>query len=156
MSLLTHTIELPDEAATAALGASWAPHIRAPLVVYLAGDLGAGKTTFVRGLLRGSDYQGTVKSPTYTLVESYPLQHADFHHFDLYRFTSPEEWLDAGLDELFTPRSICLIEWPQQAKGFVPAADLTVNLSHLKTGRLCQLAAHTEHGKRSLEAWIKN
>ena len=156
MSLSTYSVELPDEAATAALAASWAPRISAPLVVYLVGDLGAGKTTFVRGLLRGCGHQGTVKSPTYTLIESYPLARADFHHFDLYRFTSPEEWLDAGLDELFTPRSICLIEWPQQAEGFVPGADLTVNLSHLKTGRLCQLAAHTEHGKKSLEAWIKN
>ncbi|MDO5638722.1 MAG: tRNA (adenosine(37)-N6)-threonylcarbamoyltransferase complex ATPase subunit type 1 TsaE [Neisseria sp.] len=145
---------LPDEAATAALGASWAASLGAPLVVYLSGDLGAGKTTFTRGLLRGLGHSGAVKSPTYAIVESYPLAALTLHHFDLYRFGSPEEWEDAGLDELFDDNSVCLIEWPQQAAGFVPPADLTVALGHAETGRMCTLTAHTHQGKKSLEAWL--
>ena len=149
---------LADEAATLNLGQALAAHLAAPLVVWLEGDLGAGKTTLVRGLLRGLGHHGAVKSPTYALVESYrpPSSNMEINHFDLYRFTHPDEWVDAGLDELFHPEAVCLIEWPQQAEGFVPPADLSISLSHLQTGRLCQLAAHTEHGKKSLEAWIKN
>ena len=156
MSVATRTVRLADEAATLSLGQTWASAVQAPLVVYLAGDLGAGKTTLTRGLLRGLGYSGTVKSPTYTLVESYPLAGLTVHHFDLYRFTSPEEWLDAGLDELFTDGSICLIEWPQQAAGFAPEADLTVELSRHEDGRVCVATAHSENGKKNLEAWIKS
>ncbi|KPN71522.1 tRNA (adenosine(37)-N6)-threonylcarbamoyltransferase complex ATPase subunit type 1 TsaE [Neisseria sp. 83E34] len=151
-----HTVFLPDEAATAALGAAFAPALTAPLVVYLQGSLGAGKTTFTRGLLRGTGYTGTVKSPTYALVESYPLDKFTLHHFDLYRFASPEEWEDAGLDELFGTDSVCLIEWPQQGGALVPAADITVNIEHQETGRLCTLTAHTAAGRQSLETWKKN
>ncbi|KLT72556.1 phosphotransferase [Neisseria arctica] len=144
---------LTDEAATLALGGSLAPGLTAPLVIYLDGDLGAGKTTFTRGLLRGLGHQGAVKSPTYTLVESYPLERFTLHHFDLYRFGSPEEWDDAGLDELFDNRSICLIEWPQQAEGFVPPADLTAALKRSGDGRSLTLTAHTDIGRKSLEVW---
>lgn len=85
----------------------------------------AGKTTLTRGLLRGLGYQGVVKSPTYAIVESYQLNQFTVHHFDLYRFASPNEWEDAGLDDLITNDSICLIEWPQQGGEWVPAADLS-------------------------------
>ncbi len=145
---------LPDEAATAALGASWAESLAAPLVVYLHGDLGAGKTTFTRGLLRGLGHSGAVKSPTYAIVESYPLTALTLHHFDLYRFSTSEEWEDAGLDELFDGNSVCLIEWPQQGSGFVPDADLTVALAQADNGRMCTLTAHTPEGQQSLEAWL--
>ncbi|UOO81530.1 tRNA (adenosine(37)-N6)-threonylcarbamoyltransferase complex ATPase subunit type 1 TsaE [Uruburuella testudinis] len=144
---------LPDEAATLALGGSWAASLAAPLVVYLHGDLGAGKTTFTRGLLRGLGHNGAVKSPTYALVESYPLAAFTLHHFDLYRFSSPEEWQDAGLDDLFG-RSVCLIEWPQLGGEFVPAADITVQLENAEAGRMCTLTAHTPQGQKSLEAWL--
>lgn len=146
---------LPDEDATLKLGASWAASIMPPLVVYLEGDLGAGKTTFTRGLLRGAGCQGTVKSPTYTIVESYPLPRFTLlHHFDLYRFAAPEEWQDAGLDDLFAGNCLCLIEWPQQGGTFVPPADLTVMLEHHGEGRRCTLTAHTEKGRKSLETWL--
>lgn len=145
---------LPDEEATLNLGASWAKPLAAPLVVYLLGDLGAGKTTFVRGLLRGLGHAGAVKSPTYAIVESYPLDHLTLHHFDLYRFSTPEEWEDAGLDDLFEPESVCLIEWPQQGGESVPPADLTVALVHGENGRNCILSAHTPKGQKSLEAWL--
>ncbi len=145
---------LPDEAATSALGASWAKSLAAPLVVYLQGDLGAGKTTFTRGLLHGLGHTGAVKSPTYAIVESYPLAAFTLHHFDLYRFAAPEEWEDAGLDDLAGGNSVCLIEWPLLGEGFAPSADVTVALRHAEAGRMCTLTAHTPKGQQSLEAWL--
>lgn len=145
---------LPDEEATLALGQSWAESISAPLVIYLQGDLGAGKTTFTRGLLRGLGYLGAVKSPTYAIVESYQFDCFCVHHFDLYRFQSPEEWLDSGLDELFDSHTISLIEWPQQGGEFVPVADITVKLNNADGGRICILLAHTRKGQKSLDVWL--
>ncbi|QEY25071.1 tRNA (adenosine(37)-N6)-threonylcarbamoyltransferase complex ATPase subunit type 1 TsaE [Neisseria animalis] len=145
---------LPDEEATLALGAEWAQSLAAPLVVYLQGDLGAGKTTFTRGLLRGLRHEGAVKSPTYAIVESYPFDGFTLHHFDLYRFSMPEEWEDAGLDDLFGADCVCLIEWPQQGGEFTPAADITVSLEHAGEGRRFTAAAHTDKGRKSLEAWL--
>ncbi|ASK27765.1 tRNA (adenosine(37)-N6)-threonylcarbamoyltransferase complex ATPase subunit type 1 TsaE [Neisseria chenwenguii] len=150
----TLTRFLPDEAATLAWGGEWAKQLSAPLTVYLEGGLGAGKTTFTRGLLRGLGHTGTVKSPTYAIVESYALPQFALHHFDLYRFTSPEEWEDAGLDELFADNSVRLIEWPQQGGGFVPPADLTVSLSRDGSGRSCAVTAHTPQGRKILESWL--
>ncbi|KPN74710.1 tRNA (adenosine(37)-N6)-threonylcarbamoyltransferase complex ATPase subunit type 1 TsaE [Neisseria sp. 74A18] len=155
MELAKITRFLPDEEATLKLGESWAASIMPPLVVYLQGDLGAGKTTFTRGLLSGAGYQGAVKSPTYTIVESYPLPRFTLlHHFDLYRFTTPEEWEDAGLDDLFADNCLCLIEWPEQGGSFVPPADLTVTLQHHESGRNCTIEAHTDKGRKSLETWL--
>ena len=143
---------LADEAATLACGHALAGCLKAPLVVRLDGDLGAGKTTLVRGLLRGLGHSGAVKSPTYTLVESYPLpQHSlTVHHFDLYRFSHPDEWEDAGLDELFQPHSICLIEWPQQGGAHVPAADMDIALAHADHGRHLTLTTHSKHAQACL------
>lgn len=145
---------LKDEEATLQLGEQWAKSLTAPLVVYLQGDLGAGKTTFTRGLLRGLGHTGAVKSPTYAIVESYSLEQLTLHHFDLYRFSTPEEWEDAGLDDLFSDNSVCLIEWPQQGGEFVPPADITLNLIHQENGRSCTLTAHTTTGQKSLQAWL--
>lgn len=145
---------LPDETATLQLGEAWEQSLTAPLVVYLHGDLGAGKTTFTRGLLRGLGHTGAVKSPTYAIVESYPLAAFTLHHFDLYRFASPEEWEDAGLDDLFSAQSVCLIEWPQQGGEFVPPPDLTLTLTHHEGGRRFSAQAHTPAGQQSLDAWL--
>jgi tRNA threonylcarbamoyladenosine biosynthesis protein TsaE len=112
-----------------ALGQNLAAHWHAPLMVYLLGDLGAGKTTLVRGWLRGLGYQGIVKSPTYTLVESYHFAGQSIHHFDLYRLTDPEELYYIGLEEYLQPQSICLVEWPQQGKGVLPAADIIIEIA---------------------------
>ena len=150
----TFSRQLPDEESTLELGGSWAKSLRAPLVIHLQGDLGAGKTTFTRGILRGLGHTGAVKSPTYAIVESYPLEAFTLHHFDLYRFASPEEWEDAGLDELFASDCVCLIEWPQQGGGFTPPADITVSLNHTDGGRDCTLTAHTANGRKRLEAWL--
>lgn len=150
----TPTRFLPDEAATLQLAGAWAASLAAPLVVYLHGDLGAGKTTFTRGLLRGLGHTGAVKSPTYAVVESYPLAGFTLHHFDLYRFAAPEEWEDAGLNDLFSDRSICLIEWPQQGGEFVPHPDLTLSLTHHEGGRQFTAQVHTPAGQQSLDAWL--
>lgn len=141
---------LPDEAATLALGAAFARAAAAGLTVYLRGDLGAGKTTFTRGLLTALGHQGKVKSPTYTLVESYPFAEYSVHHFDLYRFADPEEWEDAGFNEYFGPRSLCLVEWPQQAAGLLPAADIELELAVDGNGRSYRFHANTATGQSCL------
>ena len=143
-------IELPDEAATLALGHTLAQILTAPAVVYLEGDLGAGKTTLVRGLLRACDVTGSVKSPTYTLVEPYVTSRLNLYHFDFYRFNTPEEFLDAGLDEYFAEAGICLVEWPDRAAPYVLAADLCIELRVAGSGRHASLRAVSARG----QAWL--
>lgn len=111
--------------------------------MYLHGDLGAGKTTFVRGVLQGLGYQGKVKSPTYTLVESYSFAELTLYHFDLYRFMDEEEWDAAGFREYFNAHSVCMIEWPEKAHNVLPAPDIDLTLTHQSSGRLLQYQANT-------------
>lgn len=141
-----HDYYLADEAATLAAGHALARVLSAPAVLWLQGDLGVGKTTLVRGLLRGLGHSGAVKSPTYAIVESYDLGVQQLHHFDLYRFADQDEWLDAGLSDLFRPDSLCLIEWPLQGGGHVPAADITATLAHDGGGRRLGLHAASARG----------
>lgn len=150
---MTQTVFLADEAATLRFGETWSRCLMAPMVVYLNGDLGAGKTTFTRGVLRGLGYQGAVKSPTYAIVESYRLPECELNHFDLYRFTHPQEWEDAGLDDLFSGSRLHFIEWSVQGGDFVPAADLVLNFSMRDGGRECTMFAHSAQGQRSLDLW---
>jgi tRNA threonylcarbamoyladenosine biosynthesis protein TsaE len=145
---------LDDEAATLELGALLAGVLRAGLKIYLSGELGAGKTTLVRGLLRALGYQGRVKSPTFTLVELYQLSRLDLYHFDFYRFEDPREWIDAGFREAFGTTAVCLVEWPEKAAGQLPAADLRIRLEHADAGRRVQLAADTDEGRQCLERLI--
>jgi tRNA threonylcarbamoyladenosine biosynthesis protein TsaE len=141
---------LPDEAATLALGNRLAQVLEPGLFVALSGDLGSGKTTLTRGILRGLGYHGKVKSPTYTLVELYNLFKLDLYHFDFYRFNDPQEWLDAGFRDHFEPRNICLVEWPERAGDLLPVPDLKISLSMEGDGRRIRIAGETEHGKRCL------
>ncbi len=141
---------LADEAATRALGAVLAPALEAGLTIYLRGDLGAGKTTLVRGMLEALGHCGAVRSPTYTLIEPYLVSKLNFYHFDFYRFTEPEEFLDAGLEEYFAKDAVCLVEWPELAAPFVPAADLEIRLETQGDGRRASLIALTERGRRCL------
>ena len=143
-------MHLPDEAATRALGARLARVIESGLALYLHGDLGSGKTTLARGLLRGLGYQGRVKSPTYTLVELYTVSRLNLYHFDFYRFKDPKEWRDAGFNEYFNDASVCLVEWPEKVAGVLPAADLDIALEFAGDGRDLSIRAGTESGKACL------
>jgi tRNA threonylcarbamoyladenosine biosynthesis protein TsaE len=145
------SVFLPDEAATLALGNRLARVIEPGLYVALSGNLGSGKTTLTRGILRGLGYQGKVKSPTYTLVELYNLSRLDLYHFDFYRFNDPQEWLDAGFSDHFEPRNVCLVEWPERVGDLLPVPDLKISLSMEGDGRHARIVAETEHGKSCLE-----
>ncbi|MEO7742812.1 MAG: tRNA (adenosine(37)-N6)-threonylcarbamoyltransferase complex ATPase subunit type 1 TsaE [Usitatibacter sp.] len=141
---------LPDEDATLALGRAIARVIEPGLVLFLRGELGAGKTTLVRGVLRGLGHGGPVKSPTYTLVELYTVSRLDLHHFDFYRFQDPREWIDAGFRETFNGRTVALIEWPEKAAGVLPPADVEIVLESSGSGRNASLRASSPPGERCL------
>lgn len=127
--------EINSEAGMIAFGVKCAPCIQPGQVVFLDGDLGAGKTTLAKGLLAGWGYSGMVTSPTFTLLESYNLGLASIHHFDLYRMESADELEMIGARELFNFTSICLIEWPDKAEGFLPVPDVVFNIQHSTPGR---------------------
>ena len=141
---------LPDEAATLQFGDKLAQVLQPGLFVALSGELGSGKTTLARGILRGLGYEGKVKSPTYTLVEVYELSRLDLYHFDLYRFKDSRELLGAGFRDDFDSRNVCLVEWPERAKDLLPIADLSVSLAEERGGRRVRIAAQTESGKNCL------
>lgn len=147
------TVNLADEAATLALGARFGAALTPGMHVHLEGDLGAGKTTFVRGLLRGLGYADKVKSPTYTLVEEYAVRGLHLCHFDFYRFTRPEEYLDAGLDEYFARDGVCLVEWPRNAEPYLPPADVGISLAIDGAGRVATLVALSAKGERCLTSF---
>ncbi len=154
------TLDLADEAATLDFGARLAKAIQPNLTIYLHGDLGAGKTTLVRGLLRALGHVGKVKSPTYTLVESYNIKlnvisNLMLYHFDLYRFNDEEEWESAGFRDYFNATSVCVIEWPEKAENVLPTPDLDVTFSIKNSGqflgRIVKLTAHTTLGQQCLQ-----
>ncbi len=164
--LLERHFALADEAATSAFGVRFAEAIESMrraqgtppfqgLQVQLTGDLGAGKTTLVRATLRGLGHTGRVRSPTYTLVEPYTVARSDgelgLYHFDLYRFTDPAEWADAGFREYFDSGAICLVEWPQRAGGLLGVPDLVFSLDVDGDGRVLIARAYSESGKACLE-----
>lgn len=146
------TFELADEAATLDLGGRLAKKLQPGLTIYLHGDLGAGKTTLVRGMLLALGHEGKVKSPTYTLVEPYVVSGLNLYHFDLYRFIDPEEWDAAGFRDYFNPHSICLVEWPEKAGSMIPSADIDITLMPAAYGRRGQISANTAAGKQFLES----
>ena len=143
---------LNDESATLAAGREIGAILVAGTVIFLHGDLGAGKTTLTRGMLAALGYAGRVKSPTYTLLEPYSFSRLDFYHFDLYRFRDEQEWHDAGFRELFNERSVGVIEWPEKAAHLVPAPDLRIELSLSPSdGRDIVITASTVSGERCIE-----
>ena len=148
----TRTWFLPDEEATLRFGAAMATVLESPALVFLEGDLGAGKTTLSRGLLRGLGHQGSVKSPTYTLVEPYELGVTRVFHFDLYRVTDGGELAYLGLDDYFSTEALVLIEWPDRGLGWLATPDWHLVLAPLEEGRQISLTAHTDRGRDWLAA----
>ncbi len=153
------TLDLADQAATLDFGTTLAKAIQPNLTIYLHGDLGAGKTTLVRGLLHALGHVGKVKSPTYTLVEPYELKYnvtssLMFYHFDLYRFNDEEEWESAGFRDYFNANSVCVIEWPEKAQNVLPTPDLNITFSIKSVGenlvRSVNLSAHSTLGQQCL------
>ena len=151
MSNTNFTRVLSDEAATLQAGQRFSRYLPAGVNVYMHGDLGAGKTTFIRGVLQGLGYQGKVKSPTYTLVEPYELPDVTLYHFDLYRLMDEEEWDEAGFRDYFSASSICMIEWPEKAQSLLPSADMDVFLTHQQVGRTIQFQANTSVAQQVLQ-----
>ncbi len=143
--------QLADSEATQAWGARLAACCEPGLLVFLSGELGAGKTTLVRGLLRGLGHVGAVKSPTYTLVESYQPGDFPVHHFDLYRLADAEELEWLGYRDLLIPEALCLLEWPEHGAGMLPPPDLRLTLWHQAEGRKLRLEAATERAQRVLQ-----
>ena len=108
-------------------------------IIYLVGDLGAGKTTLTRGVMRGFGYDGAVKSPTYTIIEPYEFEKSKIYHFDLYRLGDPEELEMIGIRDYFDGHALCVLEWPERGSGVIPPPDLTVTLAVEKQGRYAKL-----------------
>lgn len=141
---------MPDAAATTRLGTALAAGIAPGRVLHLSGELGTGKTTLVRGLLRALGVSGPVKSPTYAWVEPYSISSLDLYHFDFYRFDKKTEWLSSGLREYFRPEAVCIVEWPERAAGLLPPADLAVRFTYDNAARQAHLESHSPAGA----AWL--
>jgi len=122
-----------------------------PAVIYLRGALGAGKTVLARGFLRGFGFSDKVKSPTYTLVEPYQIGEQVIYHFDLYRLVDAEELLHIGIKDYFTDTSICLIEWPEKGKEYLPSADLLCDISFVAQDRCVKMEAHSTRGEEIMK-----
>ena len=138
--------DLHGEAEQEALGAALARTCRAPALIYLDGDLGAGKTTLVRGWLRSLGHAGAVKSPTYTLIEPYEIDGQSIYHLDLYRLGDPGELEYLGLREMLAEDAVLLIEWPQRGLGWLPTPDLEILIEHMAGGRRLTLTANSPTG----------
>jgi len=149
------TRDLPDETHTQALAQALAPRLvhdarTHGARIHLRGDLGAGKTSFARALLRACGVAGRIKSPSYALLESYKVSNLYFYHLDFYRFEAQTDWRDAGFGDIMQERAVILIEWPEQAGDHLPLPDLDIHLDYVGTGRQATLTAHSTQGS----AWL--
>lgn len=142
---------LQDELATVSFGKRLSQQLTDGAVIFLHGDLGAGKTTLTRGVIQGLGHKGNVKSPTYTLVEPYELGNVSAYHFDLYRLSDPEELEFMGIRDYFNQSSICLIEWPEKGNGFIPSPDLDITLEYLNDQRQISCVSRSEKGVNLLK-----
>jgi tRNA threonylcarbamoyladenosine biosynthesis protein TsaE len=152
--MTARTMTLADADATLRAGARLAASLEGGMLVTLRGELGAGKTTLARGILRGLGHEGAVKSPSYAVVEHYRFSSLYFYHFDFYRFADPREWETAGFAEYFRDDSVALVEWPERAAGFLPLPDLDLALTMRddRPGRTLVATAATPRGERALVA----
>jgi len=150
----------PDEAAMLSLGARLAHAIErttGPLVIYLSGELGAGKTTLVRGCLRALGERGTIRSPTFTLLETYSLASRGVTHLDLYRLDAPhiDNIEDLGLRDLLTGDHVLFVEWPERAAGELPSPDVRVQFAFDNGGRQLACVAPTDRGASLVQLWVR-
>lgn len=144
---MTHyrtTLKIASEQQMMAFGGQIADTFPNGGLIFLKGDLGAGKTTLVRGLLRHLGFQGIVKSPTYTLVEPYCIDGRDIYHFDLYRLADPEELEYMGVRDYLLSSSLCLIEWPEKAQGFLPQEDLNLMIQYDDEARIIEMISQIQ------------
>jgi tRNA threonylcarbamoyladenosine biosynthesis protein TsaE len=149
---MTEYFEILDsEQATVQFGQRLSNHLEQGAVIFLHGDLGAGKTTFTRGVIQGLGHQGNVKSPTYTLVEPYDLKEVSAYHFDLYRLAEPEELEFMGIRDYFNETAVCLIEWPEKGQGFIPEPDLDITLEYVEEHRQISCVSRSEKGVNLLK-----
>lgn len=156
-------VDLPDEEFTARLGVVLAKALLKTkqdildrgLVINLNGDLGAGKTYLMRSMLRALGFEGRVKSPTFSLLETYSVEQLAINHFDFYRFEDPTEFEEAGFRENYGPGKVVASEWTSKAQPYAPVADLLICLKDKDEGRSCELQAKSEFGHQLLEL-IKN
>nr|WP_303246166.1 tRNA (adenosine(37)-N6)-threonylcarbamoyltransferase complex ATPase subunit type 1 TsaE [Pseudoalteromonas sp. McH1-7] len=142
---------MADEPATVAMGNKIAQIVRQGAVLFLHGDLGAGKTTLTRGIVQSLGHSGKVKSPTYTLVEPYELEDVSIYHFDLYRLGSPEELEYMGIRDYFANHAICVVEWPEKGEGFIPSPDIDITMQYAGEGRQAILQAKSSRGEALLK-----
>ncbi|MGK0441025.1 MAG: tRNA threonylcarbamoyladenosine biosynthesis protein TsaE [Pseudohongiellaceae bacterium] len=155
VSLAPFKIQLIGEQAMVNFGQQLAKACGSGAVIFLEGDLGMGKTTFSRGVLQGLGHDGTVKSPTYTLVEPYFINGREAYHFDLYRLGHPEELEYMGIRDYFGADKLCLIEWPEKGRGVLPPADLVVRIVLSKTdedGRELTITAFNDAGQQIIQS----
>lgn len=143
------TLYLADEQAMSDFGARIARVTQGHGLIFLEGNLGMGKTTLSRGIIRGLGHVGAVKSPTFTLVEPYEIGDIRAFHFDLYRLVDPEELEFLGIRDYFEDDALCLIEWPDKGAGFLPKPDLTITISPQDSGRSLKILSQGSRG----EAW---
>jgi len=142
---------LDSEEDTIELGIILAASLKGHGKIYLRGDLGAGKTTLCRGIIRAMGHVGAVKSPTFTLVEPYSFSGGQVYHFDLYRLNDPDELEYIGVDDYFNSDALCLVEWPEKAAGNLPPCDLDIELLIEGRKRTAILGAASEYGTKVLE-----
>lgn len=143
---------IPTEDAMQEFGGNLAQNAERGSVIYLRGDLGAGKTTLVRGFIQSLGHEGKVKSPTYTLVEPYELHDLSVFHFDLYRLSDAEELEEMGFRDYFEDSSIVLLEWPEKAEKLLPLPDLHISIGISASSRILQLSGHSEKGSSLLSS----
>ncbi|WP_330926753.1 tRNA (adenosine(37)-N6)-threonylcarbamoyltransferase complex ATPase subunit type 1 TsaE [Candidatus Sororendozoicomonas aggregata] len=154
MTKNSNELLINNEQAMVCLGKLLAEASQGEGIIFLHGDLGAGKTTFCRGVLTAFGHKGAVKSPTYTLVEPYHVNGQTIYHFDLYRLGDPEELEFIGGRDYFDQKSLCLVEWPSKGKGALPQADMEITLNYNLPGRTALLYAVTDYGQQLVTATV--
>lgn len=147
-----YTQHFQDEVALTAFAAKFALQLKEEAIIFLDGPLGAGKTTFMRGMLRGLGFSGKVKSPTYTLVEPYEVQGRRIFHFDLYRLKEAAELEQMGIQDYFAEAAILVVEWGERGSPILPTPDLTCYISFAKEGRDVKCVAHSSRGEKILNS----